>query len=152
MDVRQLLDREEIRALKLAYGRFLDEHRLDPLVALFAEDAVCEFGERYGGPWRGRAAIREGYARVLSRGGEPLDAVHLLTNPVLELTGPDVATGRWYLTEFRTRQEPGRTSVTRGGHDAPLLYLGVYDDEYRRVDGAWRLSRTRLTLLWPERD
>jgi len=28
--------------------------------------------------------------------------------------------------------------------------LGIYADEYRRVSGAWRISRTRLVVVWPQ--
>ena len=33
----------------------------------------------------------------------------------------------------------------------PLVWLGVYDETYRRSDGEWRISRSTLNFLWPDR-
>jgi hypothetical protein len=33
----------------------------------------------------------------------------------------------------------------------PFIYLGVYDDEYRKVDGKWLIASCTLQFLWPER-
>jgi len=34
----------------------------------------------------------------------------------------------------------------------PLVLMGIYADEYRRVDGQWLISRTRLDVIWPKPD
>jgi hypothetical protein len=34
---------------------------------------------------------------------------------------------------------------------SPLLLIGAYDDEYKKVDGQWLIHRTRIDYLWPER-
>ena len=49
MTIDELLDIESIRKLRTLYSYYLDAGELDPLVALFTDDAVCEFGPL--SPW-----------------------------------------------------------------------------------------------------
>ena len=35
--------------------------------------------------------------------------------------------------------------------DNPLILFGVYDDVYKKVDGRWKIWRTRIDFLWPKR-
>lgn len=51
----------------------------------------------------------------------------------------DEAIGRCYLIDFETASKPDPN---------PLLLLGIYVDQYRRLDGAWRISATRLDVVW----
>jgi len=87
----------------------------------------------------------------MARIDSPFDALHVVTNPSIEFTGADEALARWYLIDLITRQMPDSGITTIGGHKVPLLFLGVYEDSCRRVDGRWRIARTRLNFLWPER-
>ncbi len=73
-----------------------------------------------------------------------LGSKHLETNHVIELTGPDTASGLVYLLAFVTGD------MMREGDD-PLYWLGVYDEQYRRVDGGWRISKQSLNFVWPQR-
>lgn len=146
--IDRLLAIEEIKDLRLAYSAYFDSQDIEKLGSIFTEDAVCEFDEQYGGDWVGRETIRANYAAVAEQVGAPYNAIHAATNPWIELTGPDTAKGRWYLIEYLTRQG---ALTSPGGHDNPLFYLGIYQDEYRKVDGKWLISRVRLEFLWPER-
>lgn len=148
MDINELLAVEEIKNLRLAYSAYFDTHDIDGLGSIFAEDAVCEFSEEYGGDWVGRETICKNYAAVAEQLGAPYNAIHAVTNPWIQLTGEDTATGRWYLLDILTQQG---ALTSQGGHANPLLYVGVYEDEYRKVDGKWLISRVRLSFLWPER-
>lgn len=139
---------EEIKDLRLAYSAYFDSQDIEKLGSIFAEDAVCEFDEEYGGDWVGRETIKKNYAAVAEQLGAPYNAIHAVTNPWIELTGPDTAKGRWYLLDILTKQ--GQLT-SQGGHANPLLYVGVYEDEYRKIDGTWLISRVRLSFLWPER-
>ncbi|KAA0919305.1 hypothetical protein FQ137_08655 [Dietzia sp. ANT_WB102] len=96
----------------------------------------------------GRETIRANYAAVAEQVGAPYNAIHAVTNSWIELTVADTANGRWYLIEYLTRQ--GALSYP-GGHENPLFCLGIYQEEYRKVDGKWQISRVRLEFLWPER-
>jgi len=62
---------------------------------------------------------------------------HHGANPEIELLSDDTARGRWSLCYFNLDAETGLTRR-----------LGViYDDEYRRMDGAWKIVATRSRIL-----
>jgi ketosteroid isomerase-like protein len=139
--LEELLEIEDIKQLRMLYSHHIDGGDLDALVELFCEDAVCEFGESYGGDWVGRAAIRKGYGRFTSDAIPPFSFLHATTNPWIRITGPDTASGRWYLLDMSLFP----------GTENPLAAVGIYDDVYRKVDGRWRIARTRIDFLWPRR-
>jgi hypothetical protein len=140
--VEELLEIQEIEQLRILYSHHVDGGDLDSLLDLFCEDAVCEFGEPYGGDWVGRAAIRKGYARFISDGIPPFSFLHATTNPWIRLSGSDTANGRWYLLDLSLFP----------GTESPLAAVGIYDDLYRKVGGRWRIARTRIDFLWPRRE
>ena len=141
MDVEELIATEEIRRLRVLYSHHYDGADLDALVDLFTDDAVCEFGPRFGGDWVGKEQIRENYASNINREGNPFEVMHAVANHWIELTGPDTARGRSYLLDLRTKV----------GAENPLILFGIYDDDYRRVEGQWKISRSRIDFLWPMR-
>ncbi|WP_216600018.1 nuclear transport factor 2 family protein [Sphingomonas sp. AP4-R1] len=55
-----------------------------------------------------------------------------MANHDIALNG-DAASGRCYLIDFETASKPDPN---------PLLLLGIYADQYRRVDGKWLISCT----------
>lgn len=127
----ELEARESIRDLVARYNANGDAGRFDPMLALFAEDAVLEVPD---GRIEGRAAIRaffEGVAR--GEGGRP--PVRLLRHHTatlqIDLVSPDQARSRCYYQVF-----------TETGLD----HWGRYVDDYRRVDGCWLFARRRVTL------
>ncbi|MDP6376534.1 MAG: nuclear transport factor 2 family protein [Pseudomonadales bacterium] len=138
--LRELLEIEAIRHTKLLYSHLMDTARIDDLANIFTEDAVCEFA--HYGNWEGRETIRKNYHAV-EDDMQPFFAMHGTCNHLVELTGPDTATGRSYLYEPMTE---------KAADENPLIYLGVYDEEYRKVDGRWLISRCTLQFLWPERE
>ncbi len=143
MTVEELLEIEEIKRLRVMYSHYLDGGDLEGLVGLFCEDAVCEFGENYGGDWVGRETIRQNYASYTSDDIAPFSFfMHAVTNPWIELTGPESANGRWYLLDLNLL----------AGNENPLNLFGIYDDVYRKVDGQWLIWRTRIEFLWPRRE
>ncbi len=150
MTIEELLIIEELRTLRQAYSAYYDTQDIDNLVELFTEDAVCEFGKNYG-VWRGRQEIRANYLESFKAVGSSMDALHVITNPWIKLTGKNEAHGRCYLIDLLTRQKPVTGLATPGGHGNPLLYLGIYEDDYRKVGDTWLISHTTLHFLWPER-
>ena len=150
MTLEQLIAAEEIRNVRGAYAAHLDRQDLDALIGLFTENAVCDFGEAFG-RWVGRDEIRRNYAKTFADIGEPFNALHVVTNPWITIESPTRAHGRWYLLDLLTRQAPHSALATRGGHDNPLLYLGVYEDDYVKTDGVWRFAYVKLHFLWPSR-
>jgi hypothetical protein len=137
--LRELLEIEEIRRTRLLYSHLMDTARIDDLARIFTEDAVCEFGPY--GTWAGREAILKNYHEVEDE-LPPFYAMHGTCDHLVELTGPDTATGRSYLYEPMTQ---------KAADENPFIYLGAYDDEYQKVDGQWLIARCTLQFLWPER-
>ncbi|MFV0463904.1 MAG: nuclear transport factor 2 family protein [Nostocoides sp.] len=125
----------EINAVKHAYCWSYDSGDLDSLISLFTDDAMCDFGSV--GSWRGREAIRIAYAEQMRASGVPGTRMHAITNPRIEVTG-DQARGRWYLIDLHPA--PGTWD--------PVRILGFYDDDFRRVDGTWRISRSSFVFHW----
>ena len=56
--------------------------------------------------------------------------------PNIEVTGPDEARARWGLVYHLMNTETKAVSVVGG----------YYDDEYRRVDGQWRITKARFEV------
>jgi hypothetical protein len=143
-EIEDLLDIEEIKQVKYLYSHYYDGGEVEKAFELFTEDAVCEFGPRYG-DWIGRDQIREKYSGIWAanraNGGLPYEVLHAFTNPHIVLSGPDTAEGWWYLLEF----------TTKVGADNPPRIFGVYRDEYRKVQGSWKIARMRVDFLWPVR-
>jgi hypothetical protein len=142
LSIDEYLEIEAIKRLRIMYSHYFDMHRLDEMAELFTEDAVCEFGEQWGGDWVGRKMIREKYGTVAPAGAPPFIFMHANTNPWIELTGPDSAKGRWYLLDLGL--QPSNTNA--------LTLVGVYDDVYKKVDGKWYIHRTRIDFCWPRRE
>ena len=142
MTIEELLEIEEIKKLRILYSHYIDGGQLDELADLFCEDAICEFGEAYGGNWVGRQTIRENYARYTPNTLPAFSFMHAVTNPWIRIIGSHSARGRWYLLDLNLMP----------GSENPLTLFGVYDDLYRKDDGVWRIEKTRIDFLWPKRE
>ncbi len=135
------LEIEAIKQLRVLYSQLFDSHRTDELAMIFTEDAVCEFSDDLPyGDWVGRDEIREQYRKVAGNSTKPFSYMHATTNGWVELTGPDSATGSWFLLDLGMGDNPN-----------PVGLLGVYNDVYKKVDGEWFIHRTRIDHIWTQR-
>jgi ketosteroid isomerase-like protein len=133
----QLADIEAIRHAKHMYSWCYDGADIEGLLDLFTEDAVCEFGPY--GTWRGKAELRENYAKNIAREGDPFSTIHAMANQVVRLNGDGTAHSRCFLLDI----------VMGAGDENPLRLLGIYDEDFRKeADGRWRISRSRIDFLW----
>ncbi|MEN3951095.1 nuclear transport factor 2 family protein [Iodidimonas sp. SYSU 1G8] len=140
--VRELLEVEAVRKLMVKFTQLMDANELDRMIELFLPDARCEFG--HYGVWEGREAIHDGFrARAEGNGWVPMKVLRANTNHWVELTGPDSAVGRRYLLNGASFKDPT---------DSPINYLGLYDEDYRKVDGEWKIQRSSLYFFWPTRE
>ena len=139
MTVEELLEREAIKQVRILYSHNFEAGETDKLADLFTEDAICEFDEEHGGTWIGKETIRSNYASYKAE--NPFSYLHASTNPLIRLLGPDEANARWYLIDL----------VLSDNQDNPIGLLGIYDDLYRKVDGEWKIEKTRIDFLWPNR-
>ncbi len=145
MTIDDVISIEQIRKLKNLYAYYWDGGELDKLMELFTADGACEFGARYGN-WEGKEAVAAGFQGLWKRnaasGRLPFQVIHAFANPVIEITGPDSAEGQWFLMEFTTSE----------GETNPPRNFGIYHDRYRKENGEWKIARTAVDLLWPNRD
>ncbi|MBO9112468.1 MULTISPECIES: nuclear transport factor 2 family protein [Rhizobium/Agrobacterium group] len=141
--IQNLFDIEEIRNLRVLYSHYLDGAHTERLADIFTEDAVVSVTV---GSMRGIEEIEKGLGEAVTlfdrdgKGNYPF--LHAVTNHWVRITGPDTAEGRCYLIDFETASKPDPN---------PLLLLGLYSDQYRRVGGQWRISRSQLETVWPQR-
>ncbi|WP_456297060.1 nuclear transport factor 2 family protein [Vibrio sp. AK197] len=140
--IHQLLDREEIRALRLRYSQLLDGGQAERMGEVFTEDAEVKVTV---GSMKGLEAIKQGLADAYqsfdSQGRQHFPFVHAVTNHEITITGENQAQGSCYLLDFVTDRE---------ANQHPFLLLGRYEDQYVRVNGEWRIAYTELDVVWPE--
>jgi uncharacterized protein (TIGR02246 family) len=135
--VQVLEDREEIRALILAYGVAHDNRDYRAFAELFAED-----GEWVGGlgSAKGPAAIFELMDGTIGHNPRPEGSgtYHLLTNDQIAIEGDRAAaTTKWlYLV-------PGDDGAPR------MVFLGHYNDEFIREQGSWKFLRREAPVVIP---
>ena len=140
--LEDLVEIESIKQVRYLYSHYYDGNRLDDLVSLFTEDAVCEFGEGFGGNWVGKAHIRERYHDFLYGSGREVHSqMHAVTNPWIRILSDEEAYGRWYQLNLNVAE----------GAENPLTLFGIYDDVYKKEDGEWKIHRTRIDFPWPRR-
>lgn len=137
---QQLADQDSIENLQRIYGFYLDKGLWNEATALLTEDAELEIQGR--GIFRGRARILE-YLRGVGQPGPVPGRLydHMMLQPV---THVDVAAGtaraRWHLFAQLARHGQFHEWAT-----------GVYENQYRREDGQWKISRVHFypTMVTP---
>ena len=99
---------------------------------VFADDVVMDTTASGGGVITGAERflvfLREAIGDVVT--------VHHGHTPEIELTSPTTATGIWAMED-----------MLRWPDGSQMHGYGHYHEEYRRVDGAWRIHRLVLTRL-----
>lgn len=135
---------EDIRAvetLKARYVRACDRKQPERVRACFTDDAVIDFE---GFPL---FTDPDAFVAIFTQWGcrPNIIDMHHLSNAVVELTGPDAATGWFDLHFFQIDTETRRQTQ-----------LAVsYEDEFVRVDGQWRIRRSvsrRMSMLVKQAD
>lgn len=119
------------------FGVTDDAHRIDLIMDLYTEDAVWEgVGEYYDGQFgqlAGQAAIRTHFERFWSPDRDPrlvLNA-HYPTAEQIRVDG-DTAVGQWI------HVQPWLFS-----DGTSLLRSSRLNNAFRRIDGQWKITRTR---------
>ena len=124
------LDELAIRDLVARYIDAVNRYHKDDWAATWSDSATWNL---MGMEVSGRKAIVELWTNAMA-GFE--FAIMMLNSGTVTVDG-ETATGRWYLTEHLKTVE-GDTNIT----------LGVYDDEYRREDGAWLFARRSYQIIY----
>jgi hypothetical protein len=133
---------EAVRAVKRlqhAYGHYLQAGRWNDAAALFTAGGSAEFPD---GKAQGNAAIGQLFMQRAGRSGPGLSAgqlnTHLQLQPIVTVSvdgGTVLAT--WH--EFWMEGQYGKAASSGGG---------VYVNEYRREQGAWRINKLRYYLQY----
>ena len=140
-EVRNLLEIEKIKTLRMQYSYLMDSRQLPAFYDLFDEEALCEFGPY--GVWKGRDQIVENFNAVFE---DTLDdafwSMHANTGHQVKITGPSSAQGQIYLLDIVTDKKPDEN---------PFLWFAVYDEDYVKKGDDWKIKRSSIHFLWPEK-
>ncbi|ELY93543.1 hypothetical protein C482_19134 [Natrialba chahannaoensis JCM 10990] len=122
-EVQELLDKQAISELIRKFVYLSDENDWDAEFELVTDDVIAEtpFGSA-----EGKDDFRETTAEIFA---EFQFSRHMLHNGLIEIDG-DEATGQWY----------GEIPILTTDGEAEWI-LGMYEHEFRRVDGEWKLSK-----------
>ncbi len=131
--LRQIEDKEEIRALLVAYGRDFDKRDFTAYASLFAQDGVWMGGADGTRAYTGPDAIREFVTKTFPASSFP-GSFHIMSSPDIRLDGENTATAwsRW-------------TYVVIGLHGEPAPYAaGHYEDMLVREEGVWKFKKRQV--------
>ena len=132
--VERLVAIEEIRQLKARYFRYVDTKDWAGFAGLFTDDLVIDFEESTSRP-----LTRDQFVASAARHFAGAVSVHHGHVPEIELVDARHARGIWPMFDLvETPPESPYESHTGWGH---------YTEEYRKVDGRWLISRTRLSRV-----
>jgi hypothetical protein len=128
-----LEDAAQIENLHAMYGYYLATFEWDALTNLFASDGTIEIALR--GVYVGKASVRR---NLNLHGQQGLDAGilhnHMQYQPVIDVA-PDRQTAQMRSRAFSMMGEFGKNGQWMGG---------VYENQYVKVDGAWRIKRDHV--------
>ena len=143
-DLQYLLDIEAIKQLKARYIRYGDTRNWEGFATLFTSDYEVEMdGVPRNSPDLPTSARLQGLDSILAAWRSLLTGVvtaHRALLPEIEITGPGTAKGIWALNE--TVWMPNCT-FNGWGH---------YHEDYVKVDGVWKIKKTRTTRLRVQED
>ena len=126
---------QQIKQLKYEYCLHLDSGNVSDFVDLFTEDAYVEVPNYE--PCRGVEDIREFIVDVSSRDIGHMS--HMASNPIVDVDGDD-GTGHWYYIV-----------IIKDSDGQATLGQGRWKDQYRRIDGDWKIASLVATRQFTSR-
>ena len=141
-------DVNQIRRVQYTYGYFIDKSQYNEVVDLFADDGEVWF---LGGIYKGKAGVRrlyiERFQTQFTDGHNGPRYGWLLDHPQLQMVidvAPDRKTAR---VRGRSMMQAGLHETARGQQRA-WWEGGIYENEYVRVDGVWKIKALRYYPFW----
>jgi hypothetical protein len=128
--LQAVTDREAIRELPVKYCHCVWQKDLDNWVNLFTADGTISTTD----PNIPGAQGSEGLRKMISSGLDTMKPRPFIHNHVINLLGPDRATGTCYV-EVRLIRDGKKWSLS-----------GWYDDEYAKVGGEWKFKSRRINI------
>ncbi|KAL1649612.1 hypothetical protein SLS58_001669 [Diplodia intermedia] len=158
--VNKVQDEAEVRKLHHKYGYYLDKCLYKQVVDLFADhpDTIVEF---LGGRYRGKPGVRRLYIDRFQRNfvagrngpvhGFLLD--HAMMQDIIDVSpSGERARGRWRAlmsagvhASVADAHPRGRTAA---GEPRQWWEGGVYENEYIKEDGVWKIWKYRYFAFW----
>ena len=132
--VRRLLAIEDIKRLKARYFRCVDFKQWEEFATLFTDDLVIDFAESTSGP-----RTREEFVASARRHFQDGISVHHGHLPEITVEDEDNARAIWPMFDLVEMPDSSPYESHTG--------YGHYIEQYRRVDGQWRIARTQLTRV-----
>jgi hypothetical protein len=135
--VRALEDIQAITQLKHRYFRLLDHHDWKALRECFTQDVETHYENghyRFAGIDEVMRFLSESLEGLRSSGRR---GIHLGHHPEIELLSETQAHGLWTLHAVSLDRDRGRAGRQES----------FYEDDYRKIDGVWRISRTGYTTF-----
>jgi uncharacterized protein (TIGR02246 family) len=128
-EVRNLLDRIEIRELTARYGRYFDDGDAEAFAGTFTEDGAMEV---VNGP------TANGREELLSMcQNTPWGTMHVTVDPTIEIDGDRAIQVVSILVVQRAPNLKEKSAVVGSGR---------YVDDLVRTKEGWRFTRRRVTL------
>ena len=125
-------DIEAIKQLKGRYCRTMDTKDWAGMRQLFVDDVEMDTTESGGNVMTGAAEFMAFLEDTL----RDVVTVHHCHTPEIELTSATTATGVWAMED-----------MLRWPEGNELHGYGHYHEAYEKVDGSWRIKRSKLTRL-----
>jgi hypothetical protein len=140
--VRILQDIEDIKKLQRAYGFYLEHWMASEIVDLFSDGpgVALEWPE---GKYLGKEGVKRYFEGNERKDPEFLHQLMQLS-PVVDID-PDgkTAKGRWYCW--------GAITFPIGGGVIPSFQSGLYENEYVKEDGKWKIKQFRWQMIYSTR-
>lgn len=137
--LEEMAEKEAIKELKARYFRHLDTKNWQEWREVFTDDVkvrvdltASKRGEQ--GLAAPTPAGADAFVALMKERLAGYVTVHHGHTPEIALTGPDTATGVWAMADV---VQPSRSDRVMRGY-------GHYHEEYRKVDGAWRIASLYL--------
>lgn len=150
--VGALEDVNAIRKLHFAYGYYMDVTRYDEVVKLFAEDGEVIF---LSGVYRGHESIArlyKGWFQTFFTEGRPgpvngflLD--HFQMQDIITVA-PDGETAKGRFRALLAGGNHESRAYRPEGLPDQFYEAGIYENDYVREDGVWKIKRLDYVLQW----
>jgi SnoaL-like domain len=151
--VGELEDINAIRRLHWAYGYYIDFNRARDAADLFAEDGEVIF---LSGIYKGRESVFRLYGTwfqnfFLEGGGEgPVDGFlldHFQMQDIITVA-PDCQTAKGRFRGMLFGGSHESRSFKPEGLPLQFMEAGIYENDYVREDGVWKIKRLDYMMQW----
>lgn len=137
-ETSSLSDRLKIAELLARYARCIDTGRPRLLSAeVFAAEVEVDLGQ---GVWRG---ADEAARRIAATSDRFAGTLHLLGNSLIEVAGEEATSSCCFVAYHWLTPADGAAPMA----PADLVLAGMYEDEHRRTEVGWRITRRRFRRL-----